>query len=418
MEPSRATVAGLAGTAVVALLLAGCGTATAIRTTTTPVPGTHPTATSTSTTAQTTTTTTTPTTSTTTVPSAAAWSVQTIASLPFTSAQPVLPDGSGAAYLLEQTSTAASAPEHLAAVNLSDGSVQRGPQVSAESFLVTYHGMMYVVSPAGFGANGSPDAPWSIRTVALGSMTLGPAEPLGALGSSYGASRGDVSFQPTGPTAGDLWAYADQHLELVAPSNGAVLRSIAVPAGDGDDFVEVEPDGKYVDLALLSSSASTAGEVLEYDTGTGAPAATHAGIFAVGTPALTGVPGGVWVSYRGGMDGTSVHFAEPALTDDTPASHGPPDQTRPVPGQSLPMGESVSYVGAVALITDSFGVACMAPSGTTVVSSTPFPGGSWSSTGRSWAPFAGAGHTVYALQVPETGSGGEALISVAVPGTC
>jgi hypothetical protein len=421
----------LAGSALAAICLAACGTTAASHATTTVKAGapstttssTDPTTISSSTVPTSTSTvptTTVPTTTvpTTTVPPGTPWAARTIASVPFTSVQPVLPAGSGAAYLLGQSNTVQSAPEQLTAVNLSDGAVKVGPKVDGGSFLLTYSGLLYVVSPAGFDTKDAPQGPWYLRPVGLGSMTLGRAVSLGELGPNYGAYPTAASFQPSGAEAGDLWAYANGRLELLDPSTGTVLESVTLPASQGDDVVEAEPDGSYVDVAVLTSNPSVAGEVLEFDTTTGDLVATHSGIYAIGTPALAGVPGGVWASFRGGMLGTTVHLAEPSLQDDTPPAGGAPDETKPVPGYSVGMGEGVTDLGGFALITDIFGAGCMSASGTSVITSAPFPGGTWSSTGRGWAPFAESGDTVYAVGEPQVGSGSETIEAVTVPVTC
>jgi hypothetical protein len=405
----RCSLSVLAAAAVAAVFLAGCSNAPA--TTVAPVT----TATSRTTSVPTTVTTSPTPPSTTTPAPETPWSTRSIASIPFSS-PPVVPAGSDTAFALVSTGNAPSSPQLLTSVGLRSGIVRSGPQVPGGSFLVTTGNRLYLVGPAALESNGEPQALFRLRAVSLPTMGLGPAVPLGALGANGDAYSGSISFQPTGPSAGDLWVGASGRLELIDPATGVVLMRTLPPAAEGYG-VATEPDGRFVDVSVLTQQPSVAGEVLEIDTATGAVVDRLTKIFAIGAPALTAVPGGLWISYRGCMLGTSEHVVEPSLAIDTPftAASG---STRPVPGQSVGMGEGATLVGDVVLLSDIFGVACLSAAGTRPLASAVFPGGSWSSAGRSWGAFAASGSTVYAVGTTSENGRDESIISVTLPAAC
>lgn len=416
----RQRTAMIGGAVVAAVCLAGCSTSPAGSRTTTTVPPTSTTETPATGAPPTSTSLAPPTTAvttgqpTTTAPARPAWSVSTVATLAL-QGSPVLPAGSADAYALV-TGGSKGNDLRLTEVPLDGAATTAGPAVPAGSFLVADGGGLDVASPAALAHDGAAIGPWSLRSVSTSTLALGRAVPIGQLGFDGYATSGTIAAQPAGPDAGDLWAAGAGRLELVDPSTGAVVHDVALPSGQGYS-VAVEPDGRYVDVSLLTDFP-TAGEVLELDTSTAAVVARHAHVFAVGTPTLTAAQGGLWISYRTGMDGTSFHVTEPRLTDDTPSPSTPPSETEPVPGASLGMGEMAYDVGTAVLLTNVFGVACIAASGTRPLSTVPFPGGTWSSAGRSWSPFGAVGDEVYAVEFPADGETLQSIVSVALPAGC
>jgi hypothetical protein len=320
-------------------------------------------------------------------------------------------------FALVSTGDAPSSPELLKSVYLQSGAVRTGPKVTGGSFLVTYARTLYLVSPAAFDSSGDPGNAYLLRSVSLSGMGLGPSKALGNLGEYGEADTGSVSFQPSGRWAGDLWAGTNRRLELIDPGTGAVLRDVPLPRGQGYS-VAVEPDGRFVDASVLTPAVSTQGQVIEVDTGTGVVVRRMTKIPSIGPPGLLAAPGGLWIFYRGGMAGTAIHVVEPSLAIDTPVVAANPDATEPMPGEYITMDEYPGLTGDVVLLTDSLGVACIAAAGTRVLASAPYPGGTWSSSGSTWAPFGSIGRTIYATATTAGGPTKESIIAVTPPSTC
>jgi hypothetical protein len=326
----------------------------------------------------------------------------------------VLPSGSAVAYAATVSYSGTPGAQRLVSVDLTSGKVTMGAHIAPESFLVTNGAKVYAISPSRFDSKGAPEAPWVLRQVALPGMSLGPPVVLGDLGSYGYAGPGFVVFQPSGADAGYIWVGDNGRIELVKPATGAVVRSIRLPAGDGYGLA-AEPDGRYIDVSLLTHG-NGAGEVVAIDSATGRIAKTLDKIYAVGPPALTGVPGGLWVSYRTGMNGTSFHATESSLTSDTPSTGR--DGTRPLPGVSVGMGEAATLAGGVVLLTDFFGATCIAAGGTKPLASAPFPGGTWSTQGRNWTPFAAIGNTVYVTTSVPGNYATQEVAAATLPSAC
>jgi hypothetical protein len=346
------------------------------------------------------------------MPAAKPWPVRPIAGFPF-STEPVLPSGSRVAYAVTVSYEGTSTPQRLVSVDLTSGKVATGARIPADSFLVSYGARVYAISPSRFDSSGHPQEPWDLRKVVLPGMALAAGVPLGKLGSDGYAGPSLVAFQPEGADAGYLWVAGIGRVELINPRTGAVVKSVRLPGGDGYG-VAAEPDGRYVDVSLLTVGDG-AGEVVAIDSATGKIAKTVDKIYAVGPPGLTAAPGGLWVSYRSGMLGTSIHVTESALKSDTPISG---EGTRPLPGLLVGMGEQASLAGRVVLLTDIFGATCLAAGGTKPLAKAPFPGGTWATQGRSWTPFAAAGATVYVTTSIPGSYASQEVAAATLPSAC
>jgi hypothetical protein len=74
-------------------------------------------------------------------------------------------------------------------------------------------------------------------------------------------------------------------------------------------------------LYVSAYGGRAGGVILEYDARTGRRLAAASGVpirYALAGAELTAVPGGVWASFRTGMEGLTIHLGAPGLRMTTP----------------------------------------------------------------------------------------------------
>ena len=103
-------------------------------------------------------------------------------------------------------------------------------------------------------------------------------------------------------------------LRRLDATSGATVATITMPAGRDVVSASVDPAGRYLYVSAWSGSS---GWVSEYTASTGRLLASTA-LSSVGGSALTAVPGGVWASFRTGMNGRTVLLRQRGLRQVTP----------------------------------------------------------------------------------------------------
>jgi hypothetical protein len=160
--------------------------------------------------------------------------------------------------------------------------------------------------------------------------------------------------------------------------------------------IALSPDGKllYVVLDELAahpdSNVSTVIDEVGADTGR---VIAHQAIeYGVGGAVLTPVPDGVWVSYRGGMAGTSVLYRSAGLALVPWPRSVAPFPAVPRYGSEQIMGLSATWLGGTLWLQSDSGISCV------VLSTGKFLAGiAFGSSGSTpWIPFASLDGLLYA----------------------
>jgi hypothetical protein len=264
-------------------------------------------------------------------------------------ASQVFDPGTGVLYtLVSRTRAPANGRYVLQATDLRTGAVRRGESYPvAQLSLVS--GYLWV---SGWPSAGMPPVlgqvdPETLRTV----RSVSPSRV-----------SWDSGVAP-GP-AGSVWVGAYRTLLRISVGSGAVLARTVLPPGLGLSDMAASADGAslYVSAAhLVTGSAEEGAVVLEYSASTGELLAETDRIpisYSVAGAELTALPGGVWVSFRTGMQGRSVLLSQRAL-----ATVIAPVPARTPEGVTYwPMFSSSVYGGGALWVTTMTGlVACVNP---------------------------------------------------------
>jgi hypothetical protein len=218
------------------------------------------------------------------------------------------------AYLLvSRSSNPIRGPWVLRRIDLATGSVRPGPTFRQMS-LTWAAGYLWVAGrgsgqvPPGRVSQIDPRTLAVVRTIEVprGSATLGWA------GSTIAAGPGN-----------SVWIGLHRTLIRVSAATGKVLTSATVPAGLAVVDISVDPGLRflYVSAARVVSGGLEGNVVLEYGATSGRrlAIASHGPVtYSVVGSALTAVPGGVWVSFRTGMLGLTLHLRQRDLRLMTP----------------------------------------------------------------------------------------------------
>jgi hypothetical protein len=265
--------------------------------------------------------------------------------------------------LAPATNSSSQVPNVLRGTDLRTGQVRRGGGSYQQDGLALVSGYLWV-----YGSNVLDEVnPRTLGTIR--SITL----PRAAFASSpYNQVAGIAAGPP-----GSVWVGASRALIRLSTQTGAVLSRVVVPAGLNLDDVDDLPGGTYLYAGAQRTQPAFGAVVLEYSAGTGrllAQTSADPLPFSLGGADLTAVPGGVWASFRTGMDGQSMLLSAPSLR-----IRSGPGQT----GESLynwGMGSTSVYGGgALWVMTDDGLRACVNPATgkataeQTVISSTAQP---------------------------------------------
>ena len=161
------------------------------------------------------------------------------------------------------------------------------------------------------------------------------------------APRSAADLTVTAGPGRSVWAGYQRTLLRLDARSGATVGTIKLPAGR--DVVSASADlaGRYLYVAAWSGSN---GWVSEYAAGTGHLLATAA-LSSAGPSALTAAPGGVWASFRTGMNGRTVLLRQRGLREVTPPASiftWPMDATTVYGGGRLWLAEELGAVGCIA----------------------------------------------------------------------
>jgi hypothetical protein len=252
-------------------------------------------------------------------------------------------------------------PYVLQATNLRTGQVRHGASYQV-SGLALASGYLWV-----YGTTGPARRPVPVLDE-VGTRTLGTVRSvtLPEVPSAAGELPGYLQMAgvAAGP-AGSVWAGASRALVRVSARTGTVLARAIVPAGLELDDLAASLGGTYLYAAAQRMQPAYGTVVLQYSAGTGRLLArSGAGplIWSLGGAELTPVPGGIWVSFRTGMNGASVLLSARSLL----LRSGPPAVSRARwPGGTLyswTMESSAAYGGGALWVMTSDGLrACVNP---------------------------------------------------------
>ena len=280
----------------------------------------------------------------------------------------------------------------LTRVNLATGQVTVGPSLLAASDLLVVGKAVAVLSPSGTAANGVPLVRYRLRFVLSHSVALGPPIELNWAGSTE-------SLLSDGPslTHGGIWLPTPKGAQLLSTTSGAVLETLAFGVHVSD--IAPSPDGKrlYVVLDELSANpdATISTVTDEVDAVSGRVVAHQAIKFGVGGAVLTPVRGGVWVSYRGGMAGTSVLYRSAGLASVPWPRSAVPFSAVPRYGGEQIMGFSATSLDDTLWLRSGSGISCLVPSAGRFLAGISFASGK-NPGAMPWTPFAASNGLVYA----------------------
>ena len=183
---------------------------------------------------------------------------------------------------------------------------------------------------------------------------------------------------------------------FTGPSWGSILARVALPKGLTGGDATVSPAGTTLYVSAENAAARTV--ILEYDARTGRKLAVAAGVpirYALAGAELTAVPGGVWASFRTGMEGLTIHLGGPGLRMITPP--GPRILRGPPTGVfHWVMDETTGYGGGALWAANVYGiVACLDPRTGTIRASERIP---QSGLISGFAAFDPAARTILAFQ--------------------
>jgi hypothetical protein len=227
-------------------------------------------------------------------------------------------------------------PFRLERVDLATDAVRRGPSFPVAGLLPAA-GYVWI-----YGRQSSPRGRATLVLYQVSPSTLARVR-------SWVIAPG--SLQGLTVTAGpgrSVWVGYQRTLRRLDATSGAAVAAITLPAGRTVVSASVDPAGRYLYVSAWSGSN---GWVSEYAASTGHLLATTA-LSSAGPAALTAVPGGVWASFRTGMNGRTVLLRQRGLREVTP----------PASIFTWPMDATTVYGdGRLWLAGDLGAVGCIAP---------------------------------------------------------
>lgn len=317
-------------------------------------------------------------------------------------AQQVADPLTGELFALVQAGQASSGTWRLRSTDLRTGQVRQGPAFDVSN-LVLAGGYLWVYGTAGRAALPV------ISQVMPATLTLVRSFDLAAGAAPQGRPGPAVAAGP----AGSVWLGADRTLLRVGLSAGQTLARATLPAGLAVDSLSADTEHGILYAGatrLVHGEPEGGGAIFEYSARTGAQLAADAGglvRYSVAGPALTAVPGGVWVSFRTGMLGITYHLGSAGLRMIAPP--GPGVALSPPGIFHWPMNAATAYGGGTLWLTNDRGVlACLDPQAGTVLASERL------SQSRLLSQFAGvdqAAHVILAL-------GERGLVQITPPSRC
>jgi hypothetical protein len=254
--------------------------------------------------------------------------------------------------LTSRTHTPMRGPYVLACTDLRTGAVHEGPTFPVGS-LTAASGYLWVY---GAPRPGSRPLIYQVNPGTLARIRLLPPPP-------GHADFGAVSFAEA---PGDsMWIGYDRTLLRLAVSTGAALTRATLPPGLTVTDIAVDPARAtlYVSAAHVVRGGMEGLVMLEYAARSGhrLPGASGGLLrYSVAGAGLTAVPGGVWVSFRTGMLGLTIHLRRSGLRMIAPP--GPGIALRPATGVfHWAMSAAAAYGGGALWLANLRVVACLDP---------------------------------------------------------
>jgi len=230
---------------------------------------------------------------------------------------------------------AADGPFRLERVDLATHVVKRGPSFPVAGLLPAA-GYVWVYGRAFY--------PRGLAKLVLYQVSL---STLARVRSWLVAPRSAAGLTVTAGPGRSVWVGYQRTLLRLDASTGATVATIKLPAGRTVVSASVDPAGRYLYVSAWSGSS---GWVSEYGASTGRLLAITA-LSSAGPSALTAVPGGVWASFRTGMNDRTVLLRQPGLREVTPSASifiWPMDATTAYGGGRLWLAGELGAVGCIA----------------------------------------------------------------------
>jgi hypothetical protein len=285
-------------------------------------------------------------------------------------------------------------------------SIKVGPVMTAGSFLETVGDRVIVFTPREMSLQGEVSGGWSLRTVDVSTLQLGPSMRLPLLGNAAGLYA-TVGVHGTA----DVWIEDYQvdrgTLLLLNTAAGKLVRTVGIA---GADSLELSPDGRTLyELGTGSTNGNRHESVTELDALTGRILAARREAFSSGgTAGLTTVGGGVWVtSYESSVSLLSSNDLRPIAL---PPGALPPDP--PTQAADIWRGFSAYNLGPFVLLQSYRGMTCVRPN-TGSVRATAL----WTvKQAPGWTPIALDSNNLVAVQI--TGFSSSKVFAVHIPASC
>lgn len=254
--------------------------------------------------------------------------------------------------LTSRTHTPMRGPYVLACTDLRTGAVRKGPTFPVGS-LTAASGYLWVY---GTPRPGSQPLIYQVNPATLARIRLLPLPPGHANfgGVAFAAAPGD-----------SMWIGYDRTLLRLAVSTGTVLTRVTLPLSLTVTDISMDPARMtlYVSAAHVVRGGMEGLVMLEYVARSGHRLAESSGgllRYSVAGAGLTAVPGGVWVSFRTGMLGLTIHLRRNGLRMITPP--GPGIALRPATGVfHWAMSVAAAYGGGALWLATLRVVACLDP---------------------------------------------------------
>jgi hypothetical protein len=267
----------------------------------------------------------------------------------------------GTVFLLaSKTTTPVRGPWVLCRISLATGAARSGPTVPGGG-LTLASGYLWAYS--------APRARAQPVVSQVNPLTLERARTIRL--PSVPASFGGVPVAVTAGPDDSVWIGSYQTLRRVNAATGTPLARVTLPHGLAVDNVAVDPAGAtlYASPTHMVRGGIRGLVMLEYDARSGRQLAVASGGLlrdSVAGAAPTAVPGGVWISFRTGMLGLTIHLRQHGLALIAPP--GPRIALTPATGLfHWAMSAATIYGGGALWLANEGGwVACLNPrNGTT-----------------------------------------------------
>ncbi len=255
--------------------------------------------------------------------------------------------------LISRTHTPMRGPYVLECTELRTGSVRNGPVFLVGS-LTTVSGYLWVYGEP------RPDAQPVISQASPATLARIRSVPLPQVPAGFGGA-----VFTTGPGS-SVWIGSYRTLLRVDVSTGAVVTRVMLPPGLAVSDISVDPAHTtlYVSAARIVRYGVEGLVMLEYGAWSGhrlAEASSGVLRYSAAGAGLTAVPGGVWASFRTGMQGLTIHLARAGLRMIAPPGPGIA-RTRPSGVFHWVMYEATAYGGGALWLANQAGiVACLDP---------------------------------------------------------